>query len=98
MLEIALAVLARFRISRMLTMEEGMFSIFANLRERIDPTQATWLGRGLNCPLCVSFWVAGAFALLLVHQNPMLGRSEFLLYWLGIAGATALIHLFLERE
>ena len=98
MLEIALAVLATFRISRMLTMEEGMFSIFANLRERIDPMQETWIGRGINCPLCVSFWIAGATALLLVHQDPTLGRSEFLIYWLGIAGATALIHLILERE
>ena len=98
----ALAVLATYRIARMLAMEEGAFGMFLWARDRIDPQQKTWLGRGLNCPLCIGFWIALGFTLILWFQQGLLTpfpihRSEFLLTWLGLAGAAAVLHLWIER-
>lgn len=97
MLSYVLAVLASYRIARMLAMEEGPLELFARVRERFDSDQKTWLGRGLNCPLCLGFWVSLAMALLLAHQDPTMHRSEIVLAWLGIAGAQTLLHLWIEK-
>ena len=51
-----LASLAVYRLSRMITDEEGPFAIFAKLRGAFPPTN--WVGRGLECIMCVSVWVA----------------------------------------
>lgn len=53
-----LAALATWRVAYMITTEEGPFSLFTTLRGALDPDQRTWLGRGLNCVFCVSFWAA----------------------------------------
>lgn len=58
-----LIALAVYRGSYMLAKEEGPFSIFLKLRDKVDPLQITWLGRGIRCPMCVSFW-AGIIAAL----------------------------------
>lgn len=85
-MNLALLLVASFavwRVARMIALEEGPFSVFAWLRGRIDPLQKTWIGRGLGCVACVSFWVALAAALLL-----QLSTIE----WLGIAGAALLLN------
>lgn len=56
--------LAVWRVSRIITREDGPLDIFAKLRGAIDPSQKTWIGRGLNCIACVSFWIALVTALL----------------------------------
>ena len=90
---IILAIFATYRIAHMLATEEGAFSLFANIRERFDPRQETWVGRGLNCALCIGFWTAFVIALLI----PFTTWQGFLLHWLGIAGAQAALHIWLER-
>lgn len=97
MLSYILAVLAAYRIARMLAMEEGPLELFARVRDRFDPEQKTWLGRGLNCPLCIGMYVSLAMALLLAHQDPTMHRSETVLAWLGIAGGQTLLHLWAEK-
>lgn len=52
--------LATWRAAYMVTSEEGPFGIFQRLRGAVDPDQRTWLGRGINCIYCVSFWAAWA--------------------------------------
>ncbi len=91
MIDIILAVLATYRIALMLATEEGAFGIFNLIRARIDPEQNTWVGRGLNCPLCIGFWIAGLFALLIAHQDATVHRSEFVLIWFAIAGGQVLL-------
>lgn len=59
---ILLGILATYRASRMVALEEGAFKVFALLRN-LDPKQSTWIGRGLHCPLCLSFWFGFLFAL-----------------------------------
>ena len=93
MIELILAILATYRVARMLAFEEGAFGIFARVRGRIDPEQATWLGRGLNCDKCIGFWVSLIIACLL----PFVSWQMLIINWLGIAGAAIAFGLIMER-
>lgn len=84
---VLLAVLAAYRIARMIAMEDGPFDAFSRLQERAGGNK-TWVGRGLACPLCVSFWVALAAAGLVGAQD----WRGFVLLWGGIAGGAVLLH------
>lgn len=77
-----IASLAVWRIARMITLEEGPFSVFSWIRGRIDPRQQSWVGRGLSCLACVSFWLAALAALIL---------QASVIEWFGIAGGSLLI-------
>lgn len=79
------AVLAVYRAARMLALEDGPFTIFAALRDRVG--QRTWVGRGLRCPLCIGFWAAALAAWLI---GPV-SWQEWLLLWGGIAGLQVLV-------
>lgn len=72
-----LATFAAYRVTWLLVRDEGPFGMFALVRGRIDPNQRTWIGRGLNCLVCVSFWVTLIVALLLQASA---------LEWLAMAG------------
>jgi hypothetical protein len=97
LLNCALAILATYRIARMLAMEDGPFDLFAKTRELLDAKQETWIGRGVNCPLCIGFWVAGVFALLLAHDAPDMGRSGVILAWFAIAGGQTVLQMVIEK-
>ena len=56
--------LAVYRVAHLITREDGPLDLFAKLRGWLDPHQQTWIGRGLNCILCVSFWLGLLGALL----------------------------------
>lgn len=79
-----IAVLAVARVAYLIASEEGPFSVAARLRGLFDPDQRTWVGRGLNCPLCISFWLALLLALAL---------NQSLLWGLGVAGGVMVIFL-----
>ena len=55
---LVLCTLATYRVTRLVTIEEGPFALMRKLRGVADPDQRTWVGRGLACPWCVSFWIA----------------------------------------
>lgn len=93
MIEIILATLASYRIARILATEEGPFGLFVAIRERFDPEQNTWLGRGLNCSLCIGFWVSFVVTCLL----PFVSIQSFLLLWWAIAGLQTIVHLLMQR-
>lgn len=80
---VILAGLGVWRVSRILALEDGPFDVFANVRGRIDSNQKTFIGRGINCVLCVSFWLALLAALLLQLS---------VLDWLAIAAIAAALH------
>lgn len=83
-LTLALAVLAVLRAAWLVSMDDGPFDVFARLRDRLG--QRTWVGRGMACPICVSFWLAGAMALWLARTP-----RDFGLLWFGISGAVLII-------
>lgn len=84
-LSFVIVVLAVWRVSVIIAQDEGPFSVFERVRGRIDPNQSTWLGRGVRCVGCVSFWVALVALILLDIPNPIW-------VWLGVAGGAMLIH------
>lgn len=86
--QFALVTLAVYRVSRMITMEDGPLDVFAKIRGRIDPNQRTWIGRGLACVLCVSFWISG-FAALIVGAT--------WIEWLAMAGAIVVYREVISR-
>lgn len=87
---IIIAILATYRLTGALVGERGPFDVFLKLRGAVDPDQKTWLGQGINCVLCVSFWLALLAALgitLLGYADPW----AWPLTWLGIAGGAVLL-------
>lgn len=81
-----LAILAIYRVARMLAYEEGPWELFTRLRNRF--VVDNWIGRGIRCPLCLGFWLA-LIAAVGLEATPLL------VWWLGMAGAQAIIHLAL---
>lgn len=82
-LTLTLAVFAVYRMSLMITCEDGPFDIFYSIREinKNEYGTANWFVRGLHCPLCVSFWLS--FVAGLAFWD---GLGLYLVYSLGIAG------------
>lgn len=93
-LALLLAVFATYRLARMFALEEGPFGVFDRVRGRADPEQKTWLGRGVNCPLCLGWWIAGLVVLALL---PLADWRTFMLTWFGVAGGMAALYLWLEQ-
>ncbi len=84
MLSVVLGVLATYRVSFMIAQEDGPFDMFSKWRGYIG--QKTWVGRGMHCTLCISFWVSLLCAFFLVDG------VTIILYWLGIAGGVLALH------
>lgn len=92
-LTLALASLATFRVALMVATEEGPFSVFTRLRGALDPDQKTWLGRGINCAFCVSFWIAWPILALTWFEWGL-----FLVAGLALSGAACLLKKWMDRR
>jgi hypothetical protein len=84
-----LVVAGVYRTARMLAQEDGPADAFSRLRAAVD--QSTWVGRGLACIFCVSFWIAGIAVALLIVQGYAAWRDLWYL-WPGIAGLAAIVY------
>lgn len=84
-LQFVLAALAVYRVAHLVAIDEGPFSVFLILRVALG--QKHWWGRGLHCPVCLSFWLALGPAWYFAATP-----AELALYWLGLAGAAVLLH------
>lgn len=60
MVTLLICALATYRITRIILMEDGPFNIFVKLRGVLDPDARTWLGKGMQCVWCLSFWIGPA--------------------------------------
>jgi hypothetical protein len=85
-----IATLAAYRLAVMIAREEGPFSIFSELRGRIDPNQATWIGRGLNCAACVSVWTSLIVVLAILYLPTEITTP--IMFWLAAACGALLIN------
>lgn len=92
-LTLILAMLATFRVALMVSDEEGPFSVFTRLRGVLDPDQRTWLGRGINCLFCVSFWVAWPILVLTWFD-----WGHFVVAGLALSGAAVLAKKWMDRK
>lgn len=88
-LMVLLAILATYRLAHMVAYEDGPFDILLSLRTWVALRSAdTWIDRGLNCPLCSSFWLAWGIVLL----------PSVILLALGVAGGVLVLHTLLNQE
>jgi hypothetical protein len=87
---VILAALATYRLSRMITDEEGPFRIFAQLRGAFPPTN--WFGRGLECIMCLSVWVSLPIAAYIDWSWTLP------LTWLALSGVTVIIRKWEQKR
>jgi hypothetical protein len=93
-----LLALATYRLARLIAIDDGPFDLLLKLRSLWgaydygeNGTAKTSLGRGLTCPHCVGFWLAG-FAAVSVY-----GWPELIIYWLALAGAQSFLQEMSRR-
>lgn len=87
---LALAVLAAWRLTHLLAAEDGPFGLVLKLRARLG--NSAW-GQLMDCPYCVSLWVALPLAVLLA--NDWLGWA---LSALALSGAVCIIEAGLDAR
>lgn len=83
-MEFIILALAVYGISAIVSDYDGPGAVFYKLRRAADDTPWEKL---LNCPVCISFYIAFFLALLL---TPTL--SLFFMYWLGSVGVNVLLN------
>jgi len=81
----AVAALAVYRAARMMALEDGPFDVFALWRGWVFVKFGNgWINAGVNCPLCLSFWL-GQLAAWLVGWM-VGGTGVQLVVWLILMG------------
>lgn len=93
-----LLVAATYRSAYLAVYERGPWALAERLRSwvvnRYGPK--SWQAEGIQCMLCVSFWLALAWALAATAA----GLSPWVLLiplWWGVAGLALMLHVFLLR-
>lgn len=97
-LTFVIGTLAVWRASLLITEDEGPFGVFLALRERFDPHQKTWVGRGLACVWCVSWW-AGLVTAIWLWYFAEVPAFMVPIWWFGLSGgAIALQNMATRRR
>ena len=93
-----LSVLAVYRVSYMIANEDGPLDMFVFIREKAG--QKNWIGRGLNCVLCISFWLSAipAATTILIVGFFRSNFESFVLCWFAIAGGVLIIQKHFNRR
>jgi hypothetical protein len=86
--------LAIWRLILLLTVDEGPFSAFKKMRAGLNTS--TWVGRGLRCENCLSFWF-GLFVAMWLWYFGVVAVWEFPLWWLGLSGGALFIDYMAKR-
>jgi len=81
------AVLATWRISRLVAKEDGPFDLVLRARARAGTSV---LGRLMDCPYCVSVWAALPLAGWLIRRS-RLSAADVVPVWLAISAGACLI-------
>jgi hypothetical protein len=82
--------LAVWRITHLLSKEDGPFSIVFLLRKKAG---AGFFGNLLDCFYCLSIWIALPFAICLGG-----GLKDYFLLWLAYSGAACLFEKATEKK
>ncbi len=79
----------------MITREDGPFEVFLRLRSAIHVSEAPeWVREGMECPLCVSFWLSFLVSPYLRPKNPY----QYVLLSLAVSAVTVVITKFENEE
>jgi len=82
-MQLILAVLATWRLTHLLALEDGPGDSLARVREQLG---ASLFGKLMDCFQCMSLWVAAPVALYFTRK-PL----EWVVAWLGLSGAACLL-------
>jgi hypothetical protein len=83
---LVLAVLAVWRVTRLLVAEDGPFRLFVRWRTQARVSFGKFWGELFNCFYCLSLWVAAPLAWLLGSV-----WTEKLVLWPALSGAAILL-------
>lgn len=89
----ALAILGAYFVATAVATEKGPGGVFEWLRTAVYQRLGGdhWFFIGITCPKCLSFWVAGAFTVLL-DATMTISPSEGAVIWFGITGGAWVVH------
>ena len=95
-LALILSVLAVYRISYLIAKEDGPFDLFAKIRYKGGSIKHPhdWISRGLNCILCISFWLSLIPVIWLFWGDVV----SITLGWLGIAGGVLVLYKVFDEQ
>ena len=82
-LRVALAILATWRVAHLIAREDGPFDVVLRVRARAGHGV---LGQLMDCPYCLSLWVAAPWAVWIAH-----GPAEWIAVWLATSGGASLL-------
>jgi len=91
-IRIALAILAAYRLARLLTLEAGPAFTLARLRAKLAD-RSELLGMLFGCPLCLGVWVGLALTPL-----TLLRWGEIILLPFAIAGGQCALQLVTDHD
>jgi hypothetical protein len=93
MLSLICAAFAAYRLAYDLVYMDGPFELYVRWRGWVIQRfgQGHWVTTGVNCPVCVSFWVACVITPLALIADATLAAALYPLYWLAVAGAALAI-------
>lgn len=80
---IVVAILATWRVTHLLTAEDGPLDAILRLRAMLGTSQA---GKMMDCFQCLSLWVAAPFTFMVTHS-----LWAWVPVWLAISGAAGLL-------
>jgi hypothetical protein len=83
-LMLIMAPFAVYKIATMVALEEGPLSIFEKFRNLF--LTPNWVGRGVRCPSCISFW-AGLVMAEMIWYFGQSGSVQMGIIGLGLSGA-----------
>jgi hypothetical protein len=85
---LTLCVLATWRVSHLIAQEDGPFDVIVRLRQRAGNGV---LGRLMDCPYCLSLWIAAPLALPLAND-----LATWCVAWLAVSGGSSLLERLLR--
>jgi len=85
-----IVLLAAWRITHLFAREDGPFNSIFRLRKMAG---AGFFGSLLDCPYCLSIWVAIPFAIYIARN-----LKEGILLWLALSGGICLLEKLTSRN
>lgn len=86
---LVVAILATWRVARLIAREDGPFELIVTLRARAG---SGVVGQLMDCPYCLSLWIALPFASTLADS-----ATAWIAAWLAISGGASFLENLLER-
>jgi hypothetical protein len=82
-IRLVVGILATWRLAHLISREDGPFDVIASLRAHAGAGQ---IGRLMDCPYCLSIWIAVPFAFPVADNG-----GGWIAAWLAISGGASIV-------